>query len=67
MANSQSKPGRRAIVKDVDCEAREPDDFGKAFNHLGQFFETVGKLVARRHVGLAEASQIRRHDVKAIP
>jgi hypothetical protein len=66
MANSQSKTRRRTVVEGVDCEASEPDDFGEALNHLGQFGEGIGKRVARRHVGLAEAGQVRGYDVKAI-
>jgi hypothetical protein len=66
MLQRDAKTGRRAIVKDVDCEVLEPDHLGEAINHLGDVIERVGECVPRRHVGLAEAGQIGSHDAKAI-
>ena len=57
---------RRAVVEDVDRKAIEADHLGEAVDDLGDVVEGVGELAARRHVGLAEAGQIGRDDVKAI-
>jgi hypothetical protein len=33
MANGKPEAGGRPVIKDINCEAIELDDFGKAFDH----------------------------------
>ena len=66
MLGCDPQAGRRAIVEDVDRKALQADHFGEAVDDAGDVVEGVGEVAPRRHVGLAEARQVGRHDVEAI-
>jgi hypothetical protein len=57
---------RRTVVKDIDREAVEADDLGKAVDHVRNTVERVTEFLPRRHIGLAEAGKVRRDDMKSI-
>ena len=63
MLHREPKAGRRAVVENVDGVAIEADDFGEAVDGRGDLVEAMATL---GHVGVAEARQVWRDDVKAI-
>jgi hypothetical protein len=66
VADGEPEACRRAVVKDVHCKPIEAEDLGKAVDHAGNVVERVGELFPRRHVGLAEAGQVRGYDMEAV-
>src|SRR6185437_7834833 len=66
MADGDAETGRRAIVEDIDRKAIKSDDFGEAVDDPSDVIESVAELVPRRHVRLAEARQIRSHDMELV-
>ena len=59
MLHSQTEPGRRTVVEDIDGVAIKTDDFGEAIDGLRDPVEGVWEVVglaATGHVGLAEAT-----------
>src|SRR5258708_27274033 len=65
-ADSEPEARRRTIVKDIDREAAEADDFGKAFDHTGNVVQRVTEFLPRRHVGLTETRKVGCDDMKSV-
>ena len=63
MPDGQAEAGRRAVIEHVEGVAVEADDVGEAVDRVG---EPVEGAAAARHVGVAEARQIRRDHMEAV-
>lgn len=66
MTERKPETSRRAVIENVDRETVEADHFGEAFDHAREIVERVTEAFARRHVGLAEAGKVGRHDMKPV-
>src|SRR3984957_128423 len=66
MLERDPKTDGRAVVEDVDCEPLQIHRLRETPDHFGQLGKRVRKRVARRHIELSEARQVRRNDVEAI-
>ena len=63
MLDRKPEAGRRAIVEHIDGVAVEADGLGKAVDRLCDLVERVPFI---RHIGVAEARQIRSDDMEAV-
>ncbi len=66
MPNGETEPHRRAVVEDVDREARETDHLGEAIDDVCDILERVSESIARRHVGLAKRREVGSNEVKPV-
>src|SRR5580698_4731128 len=66
MPRSQSKTGGSPVIKYIDCEAVEPDGFGKSVDDARDVVEGIFELTGGWHIGLTETGEVRRYDVEAI-
>ena len=66
MFHGKPEACRRSVVKDIDREMIETNDFSETLNDARDIVERVTEIVAGRHVGLAEAGKIRRDQVKPV-
>src|SRR5262245_47498158 len=66
MADSESKSGRRAVVKHIDREAVEANHLSEAFDRLRDVLEGVAESATVWHVGLSKTGQVGSDEAKPV-
>lgn len=66
MLERDAKTRRSAVIKNIDRERLQSDDFGEAIYDSCNVVECVGERFARWHIGLTETDEVRRNDMEAV-